>query len=136
MVIFLWLIFSCVKILSANYSNGGKPLVLIPFMIKVSCYHTSNITLRVHYLSAPLALWLLATISSWSVYCLFLLANRNCRRLHLPGGPHHQVCCQSSRIVFNITFSALCEYIFLFTPSTHRFLRSSIFNICHQDSGR
>ena len=76
MVLFLWLIFSCVKILSANYGNGGKPLVLIPFMIKVSCYHTSNITLRVHYLSAPLALWLLATISSWSVYCLFLLANK------------------------------------------------------------
>ena len=75
MVVFLWLIFSCVKILSANYSNGGKPLVLIPFMIKVS-YHTSNITLRVNYLSAPLALWLLATISSWSVYCLFLLANK------------------------------------------------------------
>ena len=133
MVIFLWLIFSCVKILSANYSNGGKPLVLIPFMIKVSCYHTSNITLRVHYLSAPLALWLLATISSWSVYCLFLLANK------IVGGYIFQedpIIRSVVKVLFNITFSALCEYIFLFTPSTHRFLRSSIFNICHQDSGR
>ena len=40
----------------------------------------------------------------------------NCRRLHLPGA-HHLVCCQRSWIVFNITFSALCEYIFPFTPS-------------------